>query len=494
MAGLDLSTLASVPRDLQPRTDPRELRPRIVHIGLGAFTRAHQSVYTEGAAAASGGGWGIVAVEPRDLAAAPRLAAQDGLFSVTTLGARERRTRVVGSVVGALGMTQDAERVAGLLTDPDVTVVTTTITEKGYYRVPGNGALDTRQPDVAADLAATRTPGAPPATTVVGRVAELLAQRYRAGGAPLSVVSCDNMARNGRALERVVRDFVAHAGWADGEAVLAWMAASIAFPQTIVDRIVPAVTDEVRDHAADALGVRDAMAVAGEEYRQWVLEDAFAAPRPDWEADGAQVVPDIAPYQLMKLRMLNGSHSALAYLGLATGRETVADAMRAPWGEDLVRSLCAEVAPTLPATTTRPADYAETLVERFANPSIAHRLRQIGSDGSLKVVERWLEPLRALRATGARTPVLELALAAWAHATRPGPGTEPLPAQRFGTLDPAAATLAAAWDGATGPAGTRTAVAALLRTVGADDLAAQDDLVGAVAERVPAVAAGSIDL
>lgn len=489
MNSLRRSTLPTVRAEHRPRVVPWDLRPRIVHIGLGAFTRAHQSVYTEGADAATGADWGIVAVEPRLPDAAARLTAQDCLYSVTGLGPEQRRTRLVGAVVEALDMVAHADRLVDLFTEPEVTVVTVTVTEKGYYRVPGTGALDAAHPDVAADLAATREAGEPCAHTVVGRLAGLLTARFRAGGAPVSVVSCDNMARNGRALEQVLRDFVARSGWTDRDAVLDWFASGVAFPQTIVDRIVPATTAATLDHAAAALGVRDRMAVAGEEYRQWVLEDSFAATRPAWEADGAQVVPDIAPYQLMKLRMLNGSHSALAYLGLATGHATVADAMRSPWGEPLVRRLCAEVAPTLPDADTGPVEYAQTLVDRFANPAIAHQLRQIGSDGSLKVVERWLEPLRILRAEGGATGTLELALAAWANATRPGDGGSP-EAQRFGTTDPSAADLAAAWSGA--PASS--VIAGLLRRVGAADLAEDGALIEAVAARLPGIAAGRVEL
>ncbi|MBU5421218.1 mannitol dehydrogenase family protein [Cellulomonas hominis] len=491
MPSLNRSALPALGADLRPRTLPWELRPRTVHFGLGAFTRAHQSVYTEGAAAATGTPWGIAAVEPRMPAAAAALAAQDGLYSVTELRPGAPRTRVVGSVAEALTLEADGDRLVELLTDPEVAVVTATITEKGYYRVPGTDRLDVAHAEVAADLAATRAAGKPSAQTVVGRIAELLAARYRAEAAPISVVSCDNMAGNGRALGHVVRDFIAHSGWADRDAVLEWAAGSVAFPQTIVDRIVPATTGEVLERAAGVLGVDDAMAVAGEEYRQWVLEDVFAAERPAWEADGALVVPDIAPYQLMKLRLLNGSHSALAYVGLAAGADTVAAAMASAWGEPLVRALCAEVAPSLPRAETDPGAYADTLVQRFANGAIAHQLRQIGSDGSLKVVERWLEPLRALRGQGRPTPVLELALAAWANATRPD--LLPSGEQRFGTTDPAAAALARAWSGHPG-AGRAGAVAGLLRVVGAADLAEDADLVAAVAERVPAVAAGRVDL
>ncbi|MGO4423616.1 mannitol dehydrogenase family protein, partial [Streptomyces sp. MCAF7] len=295
-------------------------------------------------------------------------------------------------------------------------------------------------------------------------------------------VSCDNMAGNGAALSRVVHDFVRASAWPDRDSILAKMTESVTFPATVVDRIVPASSDADQAAAAAALGVHDALPVAGEPYRQWVLEDSFAAPRPPWERDGALFVPDVAPYQLTKLRLLNGSHSALAYLGLAAGCATIADTMATDWGERLVRALCTEVAPTLPADGPDPVAYADDLVVRFRNPAMRHLLRQIGSDGSVKIAERWLPALRELRARGADTPVLELALAAWAHAIRHAHGT---------LADPAAEALAACWKLSAQPSAT---VRALLRLLGATDLADDDALITAVADRLPALRAGRAEI
>ena len=265
------------------------------------------------------------------------------------------------------------------------------------------------------------------------------------------------------------------------------MSTAVAFPATVVDRIVPATTDADRDAASAALGVRDEMAVVGEPYRQWVLEDSFTAPRPPWELDGALFVADVAPYQLMKLRLLNGSHSALAYLGLAAGCRSITEVLHTEWGERLVRRLAAEVSPTLPDVGLDEAKYTDDLVDRFSNPAMRDQLRRIGSDGSLKIGERWLGALRELRATGTSTPVLELALAGWVNATRPGDTG----GQQFDTSDPAAAALAGHWQTSTAPA---ELVAALLREVGAADLADDHHLTTSIAQRLPAVAAGQIDI
>ena len=418
MTTLNRAALDGLAPSHRPLVDPGELRPRIVHFGLGAFHRAHQAVYTEAAAARSGEPWGIVAVAPRSASAVAAMRAQDCLYSVTDRAPGAGRTRVVGAIVDALAMGPDAARIDELIAAPEVSTLTLTVTEKGYSRRP-DGALDTAAPGVAADLAATAGPDGAELATVVGRLSASLAARFRRGGAPIDVISCDNMAGNGAALRGVLRGFVEASSWPDRSALLDWMASSVGFPATIVDRIVPATTAADRVAVAAALGLRDEMPVSGEPYRQWVLEDAFRAPRPRWELDGALVVPDVAPYALMKLRLLNGSHSAMAYLGAAAGCRTVADVLATEWGERLVRSFGAEVAPTLPDAGPDAAKYIDELVERFRNPAMAHLLRQVGSDGSLKLPERWLDALRALRAVPTSTPTLELALAGWVNATRP---------------------------------------------------------------------------
>ncbi|WP_308298708.1 mannitol dehydrogenase family protein [Streptomyces sp. GESEQ-35] len=477
-AVLNRTSVARLAPGLRPAVDPAELRTRVVHFGLGAFHRAHQAVYTERAAALSGEPWGITAVAPRSAETVHALRDQDCLYSLTERRPEGNASRVVGAVVGALAMGPDAKAVDALLADPEVTVVTLTVTEKGYHRSPLTGGLDTAAAPVAADLAADPDG---PLDTVVGRLAAGLAARMRAGAPPVGVVSCDNMAGNGAALGRVVHDFVRASAWQDRAEILDRMAEAVAFPATVVDRIVPATGAADRAAVVAALGVRDALPVTAEPYHQWVLEDSFAAPRPRWESDGALFVPDVAPYQLTKLRLLNGSHSALAYLGTAAGLTTIAETMAADWGERLVRALCAEVSPTLPLGHPDPLAYADDLVVRFRNPAMHHLLRQIGSDGSLKVTERWLPALRELRARGTSAPVLELALAAWVLSTQ----------RSDAPTDPADDALAACWGPATHPAET---VRALLRVLGAGDLADDDALTAAVADRLPALRAGRIEI
>ncbi|MDR1806342.1 MAG: mannitol dehydrogenase family protein [Propionibacteriaceae bacterium] len=458
MADLRLSA-ATLSRlsDPPPVAHP-QLHPRILHLGLGAFHRAHQCVYTERANALAGSDWGIVSVANSNRRLVDGLLAQDCYYSVTELRPDGARTAVNGNLVDALVGGDDPGRVRALVAAPTTAIVTLTITEKGYT----------------------------PDGSLIGLLAAGLADRHAAGGPPVTVLTCDNMAGNGARLQAVVAQALAGLPGRSPD-LAAWLAASVTFPSTVVDRIVPATTPADRERATAALGLEDAAPVAGEPFAQWVIEDAFAAGRPPWELAGVELVADVTPYQVTKLRLLNGSHSALAYLGLATGCQTVAEAMAAPWGAALVRGLCAEIAPTLPPGGPDPTAYAESLVTRFENPGIVHQLRQIGSDGSQKLPYRWLDAVRRLRAEGRPAPLHALALAAWVLATRP-PTEPPSPTSQFyGTTDPNAAALAACWTDTTPP------IAELLAAVGAADLAADAALVRSVADAIPIVAHNRVE-
>ncbi|MGA6155133.1 mannitol dehydrogenase family protein [Stenotrophomonas sp. NPDC087984] len=457
---LSLATLPDVPAGSRPPIDPRALRPRIVHLGIGAFHRAHQALATQAAEAAHGGGWGIAGVTQRSRAVVNALRPQDGLYSFTERRPDGPATRVVGTVTEVLHAADDGPRLGTLLASTEVTVVTLTVTEKGYRRDAATGGLALDDPLVRGDLA-----GRPAPASVAGQLAAGLRARLREGGAPVSLVSCDNMADNGAVLRRLVREFITATAWQDRDRLLDWITGSVAFPATVVDRIVPATTDADRLTAARALTVADEGAVTGEPFTQWVLQDIFAADRPRWEAAGVRFVADVAPYQLAKLRLLNGAHSLIAYLGLAAGCETVADVLATGWGEQTVRAFCAEAAQSLPPTEglDLPA-YIDSLVDRFANPAMHHRIQQIAMDGSQKIPERWLAPLRELRAAGRDTPLLATALAAWARRTRD-----------HALDDPRAEELRRAWDGPHSEAPRR-----LLRLLGAEDLADDAALVASV--------------
>lgn len=376
----------------------------IVHLGLGAFHRAHQAVFTDEAMRAEPGDWAICAVGRRRPAVRDALAAQDCLFTVAERDADGERLRVVGSIAEVLLAAAEPDRVATVLSGVDVRVVTVTVTEAGYRHDPATGRLRAEDPEIAADLA-----GRPPATLVGQLVAGLRRRRARGHGG-LTVLSCDNLPDNGRLLAGLLRAYCA-AGRED--ALAGWIADHVRFPCTVVDQIVPATTDADLAHVAERLGAIDRGAVVGEAYRAWVIEDDFAAGRPAWERAGAELVTDIAPHQAAKLRLVNGTHSALAYLGMLAGFESTAEIAGreefAGYAERLVRT---ETGASL-ARFGRPAGPAEfeTLLRRLRNPRITHRLAQIGADGPRKLPQRLLEPAAELLDAGTEPRLICLALA-----------------------------------------------------------------------------------
>lgn len=389
-----------------PAYDPAALAIGHVHLGLGAFHKAHQALYSDDAIAAENDmRWGIAGLSLRSPGARDALAPQDGLYTVIERG-EDVSARVVGAVRRALHVPSEREAALGLLADPGVAVVTLTVTEKGYGHDPGTGALNAGRPDIAADLASPREPA-----TAVGLLCEALRRRREAGVGPLALISCDNVADNGRTLERVVGEFAraAHGDLADP------IADHATFPATMIDRIVPAATDATRGDAERLVGLTDAAAVEGEPFRQWVIEDRFPGPRPAWEAGGAEFVGAIGPFQQLKLRLLNGPHSGIAYTGQMLGLPTVADAMAdrdvATFVERIMR---AEIEPTLELSGRYDtSSYIGALLARFRNPAIRHRTDQIAMDGTLKLPVRWLPTLRDGAAAGMPMRGLSHLLALW---------------------------------------------------------------------------------
>ncbi|MER7459292.1 mannitol dehydrogenase family protein [Micromonospora sp. NPDC126480] len=404
---LGLGTLHRVPPASRPLLRPGSAKPGIVHLGLGAFHRAHQAVYTEEAMAAAGGDWGIVGVAPRSREVLAALAAQDHLFSVTTTSGQGVHTRVVGALAGVRHAAGDPAAVVALLADPAIRVVTLTVTEKAHHLDPVTGRL---RPDaeVAADLRGDRPP-----VTVPGLLLRGLLARAAAQGPPLALVSCDNLPANGRRLRGLVEQAVEYARVP--EPLAGWVRDSVTFPGTMVDRIVPATTAHTLDVARDALGVADLAAVVAEPYRQWVIEDDFPAGRPAWERAGAVLTGDAGPWERLKLRTLNGVHSAAACLGALAGQETVADALALPHLGTVLRRLVAE---DVAASFTPPAGvsvvaYGEEVLERFANPAIHHRTLQVAMDGSQKLPQRILHTIADLRAQGRPARWAALVVAGW---------------------------------------------------------------------------------
>ena len=387
------------------RTGPAP-RVGIVHLGPGAFFRAFNAVYTDEAMAASGGDWGICAVSLRSPTARDQMAPQGGVFTSVTLGPEGRQARVIGAVSEVLVLPEDPEAVLARMADPAVRIVSLTVTEKGYCHAPATGALNPAHPDIVADLA---SPGAP--RSVPGLLVAALARRRAAGTPPFTVLSCDNLPSNGRLARRVVLEFAR----LRDPALAGWIAAEGAFPATMVDRITPATTPEDVAALEEAEGWHDPACVVHEPFRQWVIEDDFRAGRPDWPAAGAQMVADVERHELMKLRCLNGTHSALAYLGYLAGHETVAEAVADPVLAGLCQRLWRdEILPTVPPPegADLPA-YCAALLERYRNPAIRHRTWQIAMDGSQKLPQRILGTVADRLAAGHVPQGLCLVVAGW---------------------------------------------------------------------------------
>jgi len=395
----------------------------IVHLGIGAFHRAHQAVYTEHAARLTGDRrWGILGVTQRSPRVRDQLRPQGGLYTVLTADASGSSLEVIGSVVDVADPRDETPRVLAAIAAPSTHVVTLTVTEKGYTR-RADGALDlTRvRPDLdalAADAGRGETlAGAAPAGSPIGLLVRGLAARHRAGGAPLTVLCCDNLTDNGRLVSRLVSEAVDAALPGDaGAGLRVWLAEAVTFPSSMVDRIVPAATEAQRAAAAVELGARDEGLVVGEPFSQWVIEDRFAGPRPAWDLVGAVLTDDVGPYERAKLRLLNGTHSLVAYAGALAGHATIADAVADPAiAEHARRYLFDDALPTLvaPAGLDLRA-YGEQILERFANPHTGHTTAQVAMDGTQKIPIRWGGVLADRLAAGTVPHGVTPALAAWA--------------------------------------------------------------------------------
>ncbi|MFL5580724.1 MAG: mannitol dehydrogenase family protein [Gemmatimonadaceae bacterium] len=388
----------------------------IVHLGIGAFARAHQALHTVRALEHEPGPWGICGVAPRRRAAIDALAPQDGLYAVVERRADGDTAEVLALLRGVIPGAEAPARIA----DPAVHVVTLTITERGYPRDGAGGLAD--DDAIRADLAGEAAP-----VTALGQLTRGLQARMENGEAGgITVISCDNVPRNGRVLERLVQDFCARLPGREGEALTDWVSAHVRFPCTMVDRVVPTPSPRDRETVRRLLAVDDHAAVAGEPFSQWVLEDAFAGPRPAWELGGVQIVADSAPWELLKLRLLNASHCGLAYLGGPHGATTVEEALRLDAVAGAVRHLLLDdLAPTVPAPPGVSVEgYVEEFLARFANPRLGHPLQQIAADGSEKLAARIFPAARERLRAGEEPHWIALVVAAWARHVDGGPGPE----------------------------------------------------------------------
>ena len=403
---LSLAELPRLPAAFRPAIDPRQRRVRMVHLGIGAFHRAHQAWYTEEC-----GDWGSCGVTQRSPRVAGQLAPQDYLYTLLVRDGAEARPQVIGAVREVRYAGADPVAVTGRMAQPEVSIISLTVTEKGYRHDPATGRLQLGDPQIAADLA-----GRPP-QTVIGQLTAGLAARAAAGAGPITVLCCDNLPANGPTVRGFVLDYAeAYAArHATAAALPGWIRAQAAFPASMVDRIVPATSDADRAGVAALLGLRDLGAVVAEPFTQWVIEDSFAAPRPAWEKAGAELVADVAPYEKVKLRLLNGAHSALAYLGGLAGYEFILDALRDDvFAAAAHRLMIDDAAPTVQAPAgMEPDGYAEQVLRRFGNSALRHRCAQVAMDGSQKLPQRLLGTVADRLRSGTPPVWAALAVAAW---------------------------------------------------------------------------------
>jgi fructuronate reductase len=375
-----------------------------VHLGIGSFHRAHQAVYTDNVLTSGDLRWGIVGASLRSPATREALKAQDYLYTLD-LRAEAEALRVVGSLQDILVAPENPAALIESLCRPSVAVVSLTVTEKGYHYDPATRALNEDDPNIRHDLA---HPGAP--RTIFGFLAAAITRRRELGVMPFTVLSCDNLPANGRTLHGLLSRYAQLVSPDLGS----FVRDEILCPNTMVDRIVPATTDDDRQRLGDALGVDDLWPVVAEPFTQWVIEDCFSSGRPAWDEAGATFVKDVAPFESMKLRMLNGSHSALAYLGYLAGYETVAETM----GDDdlagFVEGLMIDALPTLDLPPHIDVSaYKASLLTRFRNKALRHRTWQIAMDGSQKLPQRILGPIRDRLAKGLPIERHALVVAGW---------------------------------------------------------------------------------
>ncbi|MCA0433014.1 MAG: mannitol dehydrogenase family protein [Proteobacteria bacterium] len=384
--------------------DRSRVTPGIVHLGIGAFFRSHAAVYLD-SVLKEDPSWGVIGASLKRPDTRNALLPQDFLYTLAVRSAAGTDTRVIGSLLDVLDATAQRDALLDAMADPRVRIVSLTITEKGYCHDPATGKLDLNHPDIRHDLAHPESP-----VSAAGLIVRALELRRMRNVKPFTVLCCDNQPANGETVGRIVTAFARERDAALGDHV----AREVSFPSTMVDRIVPATTDEDRALVREATGLDDAWPVMTEPFCQWVVEDRFPSGRPALEGLGVEMVEDVRPFEFMKLRMLNGSHSTLAYLGYLAGYEYVSQAMANADYRSLIHGLMTEeVMATLPMERHALTRYRDALLERFTNPALKHRTWQIAMDGSQKLPQRLLGTIRDRLARGLPVARLSLGVAAW---------------------------------------------------------------------------------
>lgn len=391
-----------------PRYNRQEIGQAIMHVGVGGFHRAHQAVYTDDLLSQGGDpAWGIcgVGLLPHDARMHDMMRAQDCLYSLVERSSKGNAARVIGSIVDFAFAPDNREKVLEKMASPDTRILSLTITEGGYY-FASDGELDARHSDLQNDLATPHQP-----SCSFGYLLEALDRRRQRGLPPFTIMSCDNIQGNGAVAKKMLTSYAE----LRDPSLRNWMDENCLFPNSMVDRITPATTDELRALVRDEFGIEDEWPVMTEPFKQWVIEDHFVDGRPKWEDVGAQMTEDVLPYELMKLRLLNGTHQALCYIGLLLGKELVHETME----DTEIRTLCRkmmddEATPTLsPVPGIDLVAYKDSVIERFGNPAIRDQLSRIGIYGSSGIPKFVLPSITDQLKRGGSIKLLSFVIASW---------------------------------------------------------------------------------
>lgn len=459
-----------LPGVAMPAYDPESCGAGIVHIGVGAFHKAHQAVYTDTALGLAGGDWRIVGVSLRSADAASALNPQDGRYLLMVRDEAGDSARLIGSITKVVVAPAEPAAVIQAVASPETRIVTLTVTEKAYGIDRATGGVDLANDVIAHDLYNPTTPKG-----LVGFLIAGLSRRRERDAGPLTILCCDNLPENGRLVRRIVLDFAERVE----PALAQWIARTVTFPSSMVDRITPATTSQTLQDAERLSGFSDMAAVETEPFSQWIVEDNFAAGRPEWEAAGALFVEDVAPYEKMKLRLLNGTHSLLAYAGFLAGHETVGEAVRNEALCAIAERQMQSSAATLPPVPGIDLDaYRAELLARFANRAIRHLTYQIAMDGTEKLPQRIGAPLGETLAANGDVGAFAFAVAAWMRyclgVTDDG--------RSYDLRDPRQAAIAARLDGVPREAGAIFDALSALQDLFPTELAGDPRMRGPVVE------------
>lgn len=407
MNRLNQTNLAALPADVVlPSYDRSNLKAGIVHLGIGAFHRAHQAFYTEAVLNQFGGDWGIIGCSLRSSSVRDQLSPQDSLYTLVERSGDGEKLQLIGAVIKNLVGPENPAELIDVMAQPNIKIISMTVTEKGYCHDPATGNLNILHPDIQHDLSNLDKP-----KSATGFIVAALNKRFKSGVKSFTVLSCDNLPNNGEVLEKVTIQFAEKisAELAD------WIRVNTCFPSTMIDRIVPATTDDDRREIEARIGMRDEGVVIAEPFTQWVIEDKFSDGRPQWEKVGALLVNDVRVFEKIKLRLLNGSHSIMAYTGYLSGFDYISEVMSEPAFVNMVKTYMArEAGETINAPAGFDIEgYKQQLCDRFSNKALKHRTWQIAMDGSQKLPQRLLESLRVQLKKNGHIDIICIGVAAW---------------------------------------------------------------------------------